>query len=105
MGWSDWWLGWRNWFRPRRLRIELVLYTRQGCHLCEQAWRQLRQAQRRYGFTLTTVNVDTDAELEDRYGLQVPVVTVNGRVRFRGGVNAVLLERLLQAEADRRGRP
>ena len=81
------------------------MYTRQGCHLCEQAWRQLRQAQRRYGFTLTTVNVDTDAELEDRYGLQVPVVTVNRRVRFRGGVNAVLLERLLQAEADRRGRP
>jgi hypothetical protein len=35
-------------------------------------------------------------------GKLVPVVVVNGRLRFRGGVNRVLLERLLRAEADRR---
>ena len=38
------------------------------------------------------------AELVALYGEQVPVVTVDGKVRFRGGVNRVLLQRLLEAE-------
>ena len=44
--------------------------------------------------------MDTDGELVARYGEWVPVVTVNGKVRFRGGVNPVLLERLLRAESN-----
>jgi hypothetical protein len=61
----------------------------------------LRKLQRVYGFAMTVVDVDTDPQLAARYGNQVPVVTVNGKVRFRGGVNEVLLTRLLRAEADR----
>jgi glutaredoxin len=76
------------------------MYTRRGCHLCEQAWEQLEQARGRNGFALEQVDVDTDPELAARYGLEVPVVTVNGRVRFRGLVNRVLLDRLLRAGED-----
>ena len=97
MGWlrrlRDWLLGgtalagWR-----------VTLYTRRGCHLCETAWQRLQRARRRHGFALEAVDIDRDAELVALYGLQVPVVTVNGKVRFRGQVNGVLLERLLRAE-------
>jgi hypothetical protein len=48
---------------------------------------------------LTAVDVDNDPELAERYGLEVPVVRVNGEVRFRGRVNAVLLRRILKAES------
>jgi glutaredoxin len=78
---------------------QVVLYTRRGCHLCEEVWQRLEAARRRHDFALTAVDVDTDPELADRYGLCVPVVTVNGTVRFRGAVNPVLLERLLRAGA------
>jgi glutaredoxin len=71
------------------------MYTRQGCHLCEEAWQQLEQAQKRYGFTLGQVDVDGDPQLMRDYGECVPVVTIDGKVRFRGRVNRVLLERLL----------
>jgi glutaredoxin len=74
----------------------VVMYTRQGCHLCEQAWRQLEQAQQRYRFTLRQVDIDADAQLTHEYGECVPVVVVNGRVRFRGMINRVLLKRLLE---------
>jgi glutaredoxin len=77
----------------------VVMYTRAGCHLCDDAWTLLEQAQRRYGFALTKVDVDADAELAARYGLEVPVVEVNGQVRFRGIVNTVLLQRLFDASA------
>jgi hypothetical protein len=70
-----------------------------GCHLCDTAWEQLVQAQRRHGFALTVKDVDEDPALAAEYGECVPVVLVNGKVRFRGIVNPVLLERLLRAEA------
>jgi glutaredoxin len=72
------------------------LYTRRGCHLCDEAWEKLERARERHGFALEAIDVDSDAELAAKYGMEVPVVTVNGTVRFRGGVNAVLLERLLE---------
>ncbi|MGH7173424.1 MAG: glutaredoxin family protein [Gemmataceae bacterium] len=89
-----------NWFKLRRSRKkfsdrDVVLYTRQGCHLCEQAWQRLEQSRQRYAFTLRQVDIDDDPELLRRYGECVPVVTIDGKVRFRGVVNGVLLERLL----------
>jgi glutaredoxin len=84
--------------RPRRPDLSVVLYTRRGCHLCDTAWQVLHQARRRYGFALEAVDVDTSDELRTRYGNCVPVVTVNGRIRFRGGVNRVLLQRILDAK-------
>jgi glutaredoxin len=90
-------------WRPQQEKCKewnVVMYTRQGCHLCEQAWQQLEQAQKRYHFALSQVDVDEDAQLAREYGECVPVVVVNGRVRFRGIVNPVLLRRLLEAGYD-----
>ena len=89
---------WSWWRRPASALpgLRVVMYTRQGCHLCEQARAQLDEARREYGFALDQVDVDTDPELASQYGLCVPVVTVNGQVRFRGRVNPVLLRRLLR---------
>src|SRR5262245_900691 len=91
------------WWRGRRAAAHLrfVMYTGSGCHLCEAAHRELEAARRRHGFQLAIVDIATDADLVARHGEQVPVVTVNGKVRFRGGVNRVLLERLLRAERQR----
>jgi glutaredoxin len=90
--------GWL-WRRQTDLsRLQVVMYTRQGCHLCEEAWTQLVRTRRRYGFVLEQIDVDGDPALAMRYGEVVPVVTVNGKVRFRGGINVVLLERLFVAE-------
>jgi glutaredoxin len=83
---------------PRLGRLHVIVYTRNGCHLCEDAWRLLEKEQRRHGFQLSAVDVDADAELRARYGEQVPVVAVDGKVRFWGRINPVLLDRLLRAE-------
>lgn len=85
----------------RCAHLQLTLYTRQGCHLCEDAWEVLRRQHARRGFALGVVDVDTDPRLAAEHGDCVPVVAVNGEVRFRGGVNPVLLARLLRAEADK----
>lgn len=69
----------------------VVLYTRQGCHLCDQALEILQ----RQGLAVTLVDIDQDPALRARYDCCVPVVEIDGRVRFRGRANEVLLRRLL----------
>jgi len=90
---------WRWGQKPVSLKHwQVVLFTRKGCHLCDAAWAQLDKDQRLHGFTLTQVDVDTDAQLATQYGTCVPVVQINGRIRFRGRINQVLFRRLIEAE-------
>jgi hypothetical protein len=102
---SAWHFGITSWWRRRQGpsldHLHLLFYTRQNCHLCIAAWRQMEAAQRRHGFTLEAIDVDTQPELAAQYGNCVPVVTANGKIRFRGAVNPVLLDRLLRAEKEK----
>jgi len=71
--------------------LEILLYSRVGCHLCDDAKALLES----YGLTVESVDIDRDPQLVERYGQCVPVVFVNGRERFRGRIDPVLLRRLL----------
>ena len=86
---------WLNRLPPLRPDLSVLMYTRPGCCLCDQAWELLVRYQGSYGFTLERMNIEESAELVEKFGSCVPVVTINGRVRFRGGVNEVLLRRML----------
>jgi glutaredoxin len=72
---------------------QVVLYTRVGCHLCDQAKQQLE----RYGLAPQTVDVDADPALREKYDQCVPVVVIDGKERFRGRIDERLLRRLLAA--------
>ncbi|HKB35469.1 MAG TPA: glutaredoxin family protein [Gemmataceae bacterium] len=95
-----WLFSW--WPRAQLDHVEVVLYTRQGCHLCEDAWQLLQSEQQRHRFVLSAIDIDGDPELVKAHGECVPVVVVNGQVRFRGRINEVLWRRLLRAETTRR---
>ena len=70
---------------------DVILYTRRGCHLCDDALALLK----RHGLTPREVDIDADSELRAKYDECVPVVEIDGRVRFRGKVDERLLSRLL----------
>lgn len=74
----------------------VIVYTRQGCHLCDEALDLLRH----HGLTPELVDIDTDPELRARYDACVPVVVMDGRERFRGRVDERLLVRLLRRGGD-----
>jgi hypothetical protein len=95
------WLGWLwPWGRRRLRHWEVVLLTRAGCHLCDEAWDMLDRLQGRYGFVLRPQDVDADPELVRKHGERVPVVLVNGKERFWGRINPVLLRRHFQAGSE-----
>src|SRR5262245_15312451 len=96
------WQRLREWLGGRKDRLDLhfVFLTRKGCHLCDEALAILRASQKRYRFPLDVRDVDTNAEWVSKYDKCVPVVEINGKVRFRGAVNEVLLQRILEAKAE-----
>jgi glutaredoxin len=94
--WNRLWNWWRGRAPVQRSDLTFTLYTREGCHLCEVAHELLEQEKRQHGFQLEVVDIDTSAELTELYGEQVPVVCVNGKLRFRGRINPVLLRRLYE---------
>jgi glutaredoxin len=102
MGLRSWWESLIRPRAPRPTHLQLVMYTRSGCHLCESAWNELLEVQKRHGFELSAIDVDDDPELAASFGEVVPVITVNGKVYFRGGINRALLIRLIRAESRRR---
>jgi glutaredoxin len=91
---GEWWRFWRR----RTLKgVRVVVWTRADCPLCDEAAAFLEAERRKLGFQLDYVDVDADPAHRERYGDSVPVIEVNGEVRFRGHINRVLWNRLVVA--------
>ena len=57
----------------------VTFYTREGCHLCEEALAVVARVCADLGEAYEEVDIDTDPELQDRFGEEVPVTFVDGR--------------------------
>jgi glutaredoxin len=82
----------------RRKTMRIVMYSRPGCHLCEQTADWLETL----GVAVSTVDVDADPALAREYGLRVPVVVHDGRVVVEGRVDFATLADRLTATRRRR---
>ena len=76
-----------------------TLYTREGCHLCEQALADLQQLRQRVPHELQLVDITSDAQLMRVYGERIPVVSVGGR-EYAAPLGKALLERALREAAE-----
>ena len=83
----------------RTEHLTFTVYSRADCCCCHKALDLLKEYQARSGFTVEEIDIDTDPDLVAKYNTEVPVVAVNGKVRFRGIVNPAFLKRLLLAES------
>jgi glutaredoxin len=81
------------------------LYTRQRCHLCDVAKDALDRVRATSPFELTIIDVDSDAELTERYGLEVPVILVDGIKHAKFRVDEAALHKRLEAARLESARP
>jgi glutaredoxin len=58
--------------------VTVTLYSRQGCHLCENAETILAGLRKELDFSLEILYIDEKPELEKLHGTQVPVIHING---------------------------
>ncbi len=81
----------------------LRLFTRSDCPLCEQAMDLLEE----YGHLLPEIeyiDIDGNEELERVHGESIPVLEIEGKIRFRGRIQRWQLERQLDARLRQRKR-
>jgi glutaredoxin len=81
---------------PGRRFTRLVVYSRPDCHLCDDAKAVLADYIE-YLPRIEEVDIDSDPELRSRFGTSIPVIEIDGEVRFRGRVDENLLRRLIEA--------
>jgi hypothetical protein len=76
---------------------EVVLYAREGCHLCDEARTVIERMRGRApgAFTLEERDIDGDEALFRAYLERIPVVTIDGEEAFELFVDEPELERRL----------
>jgi glutaredoxin len=65
----------------------VVLYARDGCHLCDDARRVIEDVRRTARFDFTEIDIETDDALLRDYGIRIPVVAVDGEELFEISVD------------------
>ena len=57
---------------------QVTIYSRQGCHLCDDAKNVLESLREELNFEIEVINIDENAELIKLYSDQVPVIHIDG---------------------------
>jgi len=83
--------------------IRLQLYTRAGCHLCDEMLAAARPIAERNGAAIDKVDIDADPELRARYRVAIPVLALAGNEICRHRLDAEALERALARHTGRAG--
>ena len=81
--------------------MRLTIYSKPGCHLCDDMkaliHRVIAQRPEAGDLSLEEIDVSTDPELLDRYGLEIPVLLIDGKKVAKYRVSEVELTRLVEA--------
>lgn len=75
----------------------VTLFSRVGCHLCDQAREVIDQVCEQVGEEFDEVDIDTSSTLQQRYGEEIPVTLVDGRQIGFWTVDPARLRAALQA--------
>ena len=78
------------------MKTKVIIYSRPGCHLCEEAKEAIRAADCPDKYTLEEVNIENDPELLKRYKYDIPVITFNGVEAFRHRLTSAEFYRRIQ---------
>jgi glutaredoxin len=63
-------------------KAHVIIYSRPGCHLCDEAKAAIMSAGCSDQFTLEEVNIESDEELLRKYKYDIPVIAIDGVETF-----------------------
>lgn len=82
-----------------RLVTSVVIYSRPGCHLCDEMKAVVDRVGESVALEVAEIDVSGDPALEERYGLEIPVLLVDGRKVAKYRITASELRRILAGRA------
>jgi len=72
-----------------------VLYTKEGCCLCDRAREVLRRLQTEFDLEVEEVEITRDPALEEQYRYTIPVVVIDGKHKFESKIAEYYLRKVL----------
>ena len=63
-------------------KAHVIVYSRPGCHLCDEAKAAIQNAGCSDRFTLEEINIESDDELLRKYKYDIPVIVIDGLESF-----------------------
>jgi glutaredoxin len=81
--------------------ISLTIYSRPGCHLCDEMKAVINRVAESIPIQLEEIDISASHELEERYGLEIPVLFVEGKKAAKYRLREEELRRILAARAER----
>jgi glutaredoxin len=88
---------------PRgRDSVTLTIYSRPGCHLCDDMKAVVKQVVRGVdgGASINEVDISSDPALEALYGLEIPVLMIDGKKAAKYRVTEDALKRMLAGRSN-----
>ena len=79
-------------------KAHVIIYSRPGCHLCDEAKAAIMSAGCGDQFTLEEVNIESDQELLKKYKYDIPVIAINGIESFIHRVDPAEFRTRINAE-------
>jgi glutaredoxin len=80
--------------------LEVRLYGKPGCHLCELAEELLEDLSSEYPLSLQTVDITADPALFERYRYEIPVISLTDGRSLAGRIDRTELRKLLRAPRE-----
>ena len=83
--------------------MQLTIYSRPGCHLCDEMKAVVERVVRSAAgpLTIEAVDISTDPALEARYGVEIPVLLIDGKKVAKYRVREDDLRRILTSRNSR----
>ncbi len=82
--------------------MNITIFSRKGCHLCDRAIKDLRSLQHEYDFSMYEVDIDLDRAAFERFKDMIPVVEMDGKIIAAGRINRNALKALFMEASQLR---
>ena len=83
--------------------LSVTLYTRPGCHLCDEMKDVIRRVAQHVPLALEEFDISADPDLEARYRVEIPVLMIDGRKVAKYRITEDELTRIVIARAGKAG--
>jgi len=76
-------------------KAHVIVYSRPGCHLCDEAKEAIKLADCDEAFELEEINIQTSRELLLLYQFDIPIIMIDGKEAFRHRVDTKKFRELM----------
>jgi glutaredoxin len=83
--------------------IALTIYSRPGCHLCDEMKDVVKRVAQSMPLQLEEVDISGSRDLEEKYGLEIPVLLVDGKKAAKYRIGEKDLRKILAGRATQAG--